>query len=234
MENGSVALYHGTSEMYVSFMETIQKSCSYALQDDPTYWEAKGKASSAGKLFLVDESDFGTQHIFFDDTIGEDSEANEVDIRNLVTGEPISYQNAINKYMVRVETHKAILENDYFVKRIEECEARRSEEIEAIESGQAAQMELPVVEEDDWEKLKQMEANEYLSKTVLPVVYQGLKEIDIERPKDPFRVFALFLLRHQDMVRLPEKPPVPEEKEENNAAEEENKEETPEAVAEQK
>eukprot|EP00826_Nyctotherus_ovalis_P026662 TRINITY_DN2080_c0_g3_i1.p1 TRINITY_DN2080_c0_g3~~TRINITY_DN2080_c0_g3_i1.p1 ORF type:complete len:221 (+),score=79.98 TRINITY_DN2080_c0_g3_i1:1111-1773(+) len=220
--------------MYVSFMETIQKSCSYALQDDSTYWEAKGKIPSAGKLFLVDESDFGTQHIFFDDTIGEDSEMSEVDIRNLVTGEPISYQNAINKYMVRVETHKAILENDYFVKRVEECETRRAEEIEQIESGQAAQMELPAVEEeDDWEKLKLIEANEYLSKTVLPVVYQGLKEIDIERPKDPFRVFALFLLRHQGMVKLPEKPLVPEEKEEN-AAEEENKEEAHEAAAEQK
>ena len=221
IENNTVKLYNGTSEIYVNFMETIQKSCSYALQEDLDYWESKDKATNAGKLFLIDESDFGTQHIFFDDTIN--TQSNEVDIRNLITGEPIAYQSAIDKYIVRVETHKAILENDYFVKKIEECEMRRTKEITNIESGLAAQMELPVVEEeDDWKKLKQLSASEYLNKTVLPVVYQGLREIDIERPQDPFRVFALFLLRNQGMVKFPERPPTLQEqeaKEENNAVE---------------
>ena len=193
-------------------METIQKTCSYAVQDDKEYWEAKNRCNNGGKLFLIDESDFETQHIFFDDTIGVDLEVNEVDIRDIVTGAPYPYDNAINKYIVHVETNRAILENDYFTKKIEECEQKRTEEIENIKNGITGEPEIPEADKivNEWNGLMALNANEYLSKTVLPVIYQGLKEIDIERPKDPFRMFALFLLRNQGMVKLAVKPPEPE------------------------
>ena len=51
-----------------------------------------------------------------------------VDVRDLITGEQIPFKRAINKYIVKVDPEKAILESDYFVKRIEECEKRRGEE----------------------------------------------------------------------------------------------------------
>jgi hypothetical protein len=52
-----------------------------------------------------------------------------------VTGDPIPYSKIVNKYVVRVEPHRAIMEPDYFIKAIEHAEHKRSEEIERIESG---------------------------------------------------------------------------------------------------
>lgn len=53
-----------------------------------------------------------------------------VDVRDLVTGEKIPYHKSINKYVVRVESHRAILEPDYFLKMIELCEHNRTEEVQ--------------------------------------------------------------------------------------------------------
>ncbi len=43
--------------------------------------------------------------------------------------------------MVKVESHRAILEPDYFIKAIEYAEHKRTEEIERIESGTLDQEE---------------------------------------------------------------------------------------------
>ena len=45
-----------------------------------------------------------------------------VDVRDVVTGEQIPYNKFINKYVVKVEPHRAILEPDYFIKCIEQAE----------------------------------------------------------------------------------------------------------------
>ena len=45
------------------------------------------------------------------------------------------YRKFINKYVVKVEPHRAVLEADYFIKLIEMAEQRRDEEIERIEQG---------------------------------------------------------------------------------------------------
>ena len=45
------------------------------------------------------------------------------------------YQNFINKYVVRVEPQRAILEPDYFIKLIDMAELKRTEEIEKVEAG---------------------------------------------------------------------------------------------------
>lgn len=52
-----------------------------------------------------------------------------VDVRDVVTGEVLPYRKFINKYVVRVEPHRAILEPDYFIKLIEQAEALRDEEV---------------------------------------------------------------------------------------------------------
>jgi len=43
-------------------------------------------------------------------------------------------------------------------------------------------------------------------KTVLPVLYQGMKIIDQQRPVAPLEYLALYLLKHQDQIKLPAKP----------------------------
>ena len=46
---------------------------------------------------------------------------------------------------------------------------------------------------------------DYLMRTVLPVLYQGMKIVDLERPAAPLEYLSLYLLKHQDMVKLPPK-----------------------------
>jgi len=50
-----------------------------------------------------------------------------------VSGEPISYKKFNNKYVMKVEPHRAILEPDYFIKLIEHAEQQRDLEIDRIE-----------------------------------------------------------------------------------------------------
>ena len=78
-------------------------------------------------------------------------------------------------YVVKVEPHRAILEGDYFIKMIEFVERCRDEEIERIENG------LPEEEEDEvdpmvaaqnaWDELQSLPNEQYLQKTILPVLY---------------------------------------------------------------
>ena len=50
-----------------------------------------------------------------------------------------------------------------------------------------------------------MDDANYLMRTVMPVLYQGMKVVDLERPAAPLEFLSMYLLKHQDMVRLPPK-----------------------------
>jgi hypothetical protein len=50
-------------------------------------------------------------------------------VRDIKTGEPVPYDRSIGKYVIPVEPHKAVLELDYFIERIEQAERKRDEEI---------------------------------------------------------------------------------------------------------
>ncbi len=193
VKEGKVQLLYGVREIYSNLLASLRKVRSYAIQDDYSYWAAKKESAAGGKLLLIDETDYGTHQIFFDDNIGENPIHSILDVRDLTTGEPVSYGRAMNKFIVQVESSRAILEDDYFIKKVEECEQRRAEEIESIEH--IAQ--LSPCAEKEWAALGHFAADEYLSKTVLPTVYQGLKEIGAARPADPVKAFAQFLLRSQ-------------------------------------
>jgi hypothetical protein len=54
---------------------------------------------------------------------------NAIDVRDVVTGEILPFKKFINKYVMKVESHRAILEPDYFIKLIEIAEAQRDEEV---------------------------------------------------------------------------------------------------------
>ena len=46
---------------------------------------------------------------------------------------------------------------------------------------------------------------DYLMRTILPVLYQGMKVVDLERPAAPLEYLSLYLLKHQDQMKLPPK-----------------------------
>ena len=135
-------------EMYVQIMECLKRSCSMIIQDDFKPWDETEWNPDYGKVLLVDQADYNTQHIFFDDHADTN-----MDVRDLISGDKIPPRKYLNKYVVHVEPHRAVLESDYFVKMIEMCEARRDEEIERIEQGHESEEEGAVEEPNEWEKL---------------------------------------------------------------------------------
>ena len=60
--------------------------------------------------------------------------------------------------------------------------------------------------DNEWEKLQNLPNEEYLMRTVLPVLYQGMRVVDLERPVCPLEYLAVYLLKHQDQIKLPPKP----------------------------
>lgn len=112
----------------------------------------------------------------------------------------------MNMYVVKVHPHRAITEPDYFIKEIEKCEAKRDEEIARVEAGFDVDEPTKVENESketEWERIQKMPDAEYLMRTVLPVLYQGMSIVDLERPSAPLEFLALHLLKNQDQVSLP-------------------------------
>lgn len=50
------------------------------------------------------------------------------------------------------------------------------------------------------EPAKTMPHDEYLTKTVMPLVFNGMKILASERPQNPLKHLALYLLQNQDKV----------------------------------
>lgn len=120
---------------YLEIMSVLQKYGSIALHEDYQNWKENDFHCEVGKPLFIDQADYQTQHIFFDDhaSPGEDC---IVDVRDVITQETVPYEKFINKYVVKVEPHRACLEVDYFIRQIEMAEQSRDEEIERVESGQ--------------------------------------------------------------------------------------------------
>ena len=207
-------------------LETFKKFGSMSMSEDYPAWKESGFSNSRAKLLLLDQADYNTQHIFFDDN-ADDGDECIVDVRDVITGEKIDQAKYMDMYVVKAQPHRAILESDYFIKMIEQAEAKRDEEIQRIEAGIEDETKTRVGNtsqgtidngETEWEKIQNLPDADYLMRTVLPVLYQGMKTVDLERPAAPLEYLSLYLLKHQDMIKLPPKAfstqPEQEEKEE--------------------
>lgn len=146
-------------DIFQTILETFKKHGSMAFQEDYPAWSKSGRLNSFAKLLMLDQSDYATQHIFFDDN-ADDGEECIVDVRDVITGQPIDQAKYMNMYVVKVHPHRAITEPDYFIKEIEKCEAKRDEEIARVEAG-IEEDELPKHvqqskmdhEETEWERI---------------------------------------------------------------------------------
>ena len=127
-------LHQEPIQQYMGILNQLQKNGSMAIQEDYQNWADNDQHREVGKLLLIDQADYNTQHIFFDDNADEDDDC-IVDVRDVITGEIVPYNKFMNRYVVRAEPNRAILEVDYFIKMIEACEQNRDEEIDRIEAG---------------------------------------------------------------------------------------------------
>lgn len=99
-------------------LETFKKYGSMSMSEDYPAWAASGRSNSRAKLLLVDQADYNTQHIFFDDNADEGDDC-IVDVRDVITGEKVDQGKYMDMYVVKAQPHRAILESDYFIKMIE-------------------------------------------------------------------------------------------------------------------
>ena len=105
-------------------MYVLQKNSTMAILDDYENWKENDFHCEASKPLFIDQADYQTHHIFFDDN-ADDGEDCIVDVRDVITKEIIPHNKFINKYVVKVEPHRAVLEVDYFIKQIEIAESNR-------------------------------------------------------------------------------------------------------------
>lgn len=132
-EREKIQIFSRPIKQYQHILETLKKFNTMAIQDDEHNWKQNNQKSNQAKLMLIDQADYGTLHIFFDDRAHEGDDC-IVDVRDAVTQEQIPYENCKNVYVVKVEPHRAILEGDYFIKQIEMVERNRDDEIDREEN----------------------------------------------------------------------------------------------------
>mmetsp|Transcript_23355 Transcript_23355/g.20743 ORF Transcript_23355/g.20743 Transcript_23355/m.20743 type:complete len:245 (+) Transcript_23355:754-1488(+) len=204
IEEGTITLHSDSiKENYEIIMENLRKHGSMGIQDDFYAYFLNKDDNSFGKLLLVDQSDFSLQHVFFDDLARVGDTCN-IDVRDLSTGDKILDKKFRNKYVVRANIYEAIIDNEYFLKHIETCERARDREIERLQEGiLSSEDEVEVQSINEWEKLQNLSNEDYLCKTVAPLLYQGLNLISTERPTNPVEFLALYMLQNKDLVKIP-------------------------------
>lgn len=104
-------------------------------------WFENGERYDCGKMFPIDMNDKEIHQIFFDDNVFLNEYKKKkkliVDVRdasksalnsklNLENGESIEPEVFLDKYVVKVNSLQAIMDEEYFIKKIQECEQRRS------------------------------------------------------------------------------------------------------------
>lgn len=138
-----------------------------AISDDYENWKANDFHREVAKLLFIDQGEYNTQHIFFDDCADEGEDC-IVDVRDVVTQEIVDYKKFINQNAIKVEPHRAVLEPDYFIKQIEIAEQARDDEIDRVEAGVTEEKEEEGAEEakeaavNEWEELQKLPNEQYL------------------------------------------------------------------------
>lgn len=93
-----------------------------AIHDDWNFWNENKMSAKTGKPFYIDPRDNKTLSIFFDDNIENNSNFNIIAPLNAVTNELIPIEELVESgQAVRVDTLKAILNDNYYINYVEEA-----------------------------------------------------------------------------------------------------------------
>ena len=106
---------------YITNNSTNGKINSFCLNDHYETWFKYDKKSFCGKPMLIDPNNKNVEVFFFDDNI-DDTDKSIVDCRNANTGDVIDSKEIKDKYLIMTDTLKAVEDEYYFLKVIEEAE----------------------------------------------------------------------------------------------------------------
>lgn len=187
--------------------QILEEVFTTAIQDDHEYWTSSGRDSKAGKLLLVDDAETKVQHIFFDGHC-HGNDAYCVDVRNVVNGDPIPYEDTKDIYIHRVNLWSAITDEQYFVKQVAASELKMSQRTVARKKAkQQSEEEMGPAELLKLLKDKgKVPPKEYLYRTVIPALLPALEVAQRDRPEDPISFIAFYMLRHQKQYTKSIKP----------------------------
>jgi len=166
-----------------------------AIVDDFDFWKASDRDALAGKLLLVNHggglAETKVQHIFFDGHI-QKGNAYSVDVRDVVNGKPLSFAEADDVYMHRVDFYQACLDGDYFINALRKCDTKMSQKV--LESRRM--LDEKAVEAKIPDVMKSLPPKEYLYRSVIPALLPALEACQRDRPADPIEFIAFYMLRH--------------------------------------
>lgn len=190
--------YH---EVYAGMQDQVlQGANTAAIIDDMAYWKSKGQDSTAGKLLLVDHAgglaETKVQHVFFDGNMGSGS-AQCVDVRDVVTGEPLAQSDAEGLFTHRVDLFQATTDVDYFVQALDACELKFSQKVlQSRQVAGAAGDDVASGEAAAGSEADRLPPKEYLYRNIIPALLPALEACQRDRPADPVEFIAFYMLRH--------------------------------------
>lgn len=90
----------------------------FAFQDDYKHWFNQNEACEFGKLWIIDPNETNSIQKFYDDNI-ETDHAHIVNVRDLNTYQPISFDITKDKYLHRIHPFNVIEDESYFIKTLQ-------------------------------------------------------------------------------------------------------------------
>lgn len=118
-----IQIASGYKAVYGALMKKLDEGYrGIAIRDDYDFWKGHSEDDISGKpLLLPDDSATQDLHIFFDDNIFR-RRSHIVDPRSLAMGANLSYQEVAGRHIMRVDPIQVILDTDYYINAIRNCE----------------------------------------------------------------------------------------------------------------
>lgn len=181
--------------IYNKITSSVEKGRFMGVREDHGFYSKnrdKYSASKTGKLLLVDKLDPNVHHIFFDDNINKDEDCC-VDVWDLSTKERIPIEESYDTFLHEVDTLAALSDPDYFINAFNRCVSKREEHLR-VHSG------VEPFKHEEQKNLQTCSPNEYIERTVLPLLKPALKILDKEQPEDPLSFLAVYLVENKDKI----------------------------------
>ena len=194
----SIIGYKEYKDIYMFFMEKLNMEKTFVLLDDYSYYINHNKKH--GKLYLIDPYDFENLHIFFDSFDKQTDYDDEIDIINVVTKEKMSFDFCKDKFLVNTNIYEAILDSNYFIKKINHCIHNRKSEILKFKN-KDFHYNINYTEKEIENNMKQLPSDIYLTMNVLPLLKNALTMCELVRPKDPIVFIANYMLMNKQSVK---------------------------------
>eukprot|EP00397_Hematodinium_sp_SG-2012_P026086 GEMP01027298.1.p1 GENE.GEMP01027298.1~~GEMP01027298.1.p1 ORF type:complete len:486 (+),score=119.64 GEMP01027298.1:58-1515(+) len=188
-------LFHG---IYAGILEMTLEG-TVAIKDDEEFYATNDKVPESSKLMLVDFGETKIHHIFFDGTLGASASDSTVDVREVVRGEEIPYEDSIGVNIFRVNFVQAIIDPDYYITALAELENNFQARIERFRL-----VELDVARHARRGSATAMQeggapvsSKLFINSNIIPALLPALEICARDRPDDPLEFIAFYMLRHK-------------------------------------